>query len=65
MNDTALQDGLDLYDLELEEAVDWLFGELEHCECDPPESEWQVGYNAAIRDMYFKLIGRDPSTTLH
>jgi hypothetical protein len=48
-----------------EEALDWLFWELELCECDPPEDDWQVGYEAALRDMFSKLIGRDPSCTLH
>ena len=61
MNDIALQQD----ELNWDEALEWLFWALEVCECDPPESEWQVGYNAAIRDMYFKLIGRDPSATLH
>ena len=51
--------------LNWKEALDWLFGELELCECNPPENEWQVGYEAALRHMFFRLIGRNPSTTLH
>ena len=61
MNDTALQQ----QKLNWEEALDLLFGELELCECDPPENEWQVGYEAALRDVLSKLVGRDPSDTLH
>jgi hypothetical protein len=51
--------------LNWKEALDWLFGELEVSECDPAENEWQVGYEAALRDMFFRLNGRDPSSTLH
>jgi hypothetical protein len=61
MNDTALQQE----ELNWDEALDWLFGELELCECDPPENEWQVGYETALRDLFFKLIGCRPSCTLH
>ena len=61
-NDPALQKE---EELNWEEALDWLFGELELCECDPPENEWQVGYEAALRDVFSKLIGRSPSDTLH
>jgi hypothetical protein len=52
-------------ELDLDEALDWLFGALEVCECDPPENEWQIGYEAALRDMVSRLIGRGPSDTLH
>jgi hypothetical protein len=61
MNDIALQ----REDLKWEEALDLLFWELELCECDPPENEWQVGYEAALRDAFFKLVGHAPSDTLH
>jgi hypothetical protein len=40
-------------------------GSTSICEYDPPENEWQVGYEAALRDVFFKLIGRSPSDTLH
>ncbi|WP_036030297.1 hypothetical protein [Bradyrhizobium yuanmingense] len=61
MNNTDLEQDV----LNWDEALDWLFGELELCECDPAENEWQVGYEAALRDFYSQLIGRDPSDTLH
>lgn len=61
MNDTAFQEE----ELNWNETLDWLFGELEICECDPPENEWQVGYEAALRDVFSKLIGRSPTDTLH
>jgi hypothetical protein len=61
MNDTAVQQE----ELNWEEALDWLFGELELCECDPPENDWQVGYETALRDMFSRLVARDPSYTLH
>jgi hypothetical protein len=61
MNDIALQQE----DLNWDEALDWLFWSLEVCECDPPKSEWQEGYEEALRDMFSKLVGRDPSSTLH
>jgi len=48
MNDIALQ----REQLDWDEALEWLFWSLELCECDPPESEWQVGYEAALRDMF-------------
>jgi hypothetical protein len=61
MNDISLQ----REQLDWDEALEWLFWELELCECDPPESEWQVGYEAALRDMFSKLVGHEPSATPH
>jgi hypothetical protein len=61
MNDTDFEQEA----LNWDEALDWLFGELEICQCDPPENEWQVGYEAALRDFFSQLVGRDPSETLH
>lgn len=61
MNDTDFEQE----ELNWDEALDWLYGELELCQCDPAENEWQVGYEAALRDFFSHLIGRDPSETLH
>jgi hypothetical protein len=65
MTSPANDTDLEREELNWEEALDWLFGELELCDCDPAESEWQLGYEAALRDFFSQLIGRDPSGTLH
>jgi hypothetical protein len=64
MNDAAFQQEVEEL-LNWKEALEWLFGKLELCECDPPENEWQVGYEAALRDTFSQLVGRHPSYTLH
>jgi hypothetical protein len=48
-----------------EDVFDYLDNALIGFETDPPDNQFQQGYEQALSDMEFHLIGRSPEDTLH
>jgi hypothetical protein len=51
--------------LTLQDVFDYLDNALIGFETDPADSEYQQGYEQALSDMEYHLIGRRPEDTLH
>ena len=51
--------------LTLQDVFDYLDNALIGFETDPADSEFQQGYEHALSDMEYHLIGRRPEDTLH
>jgi len=49
----------------LQDVIDYLERALVLFERDPADTEFQLGYEQAIRDMMIELIGRPPARWLH
>ena len=60
MNDNAL-----LQELNWKETLDWLLLSLKLYECDPSDTEYQFGFEAAVREVCSVLTGRSPAETIH
>ena len=50
--------------LTLEDVFDYLDNALIGFETDPPDNQFQQGYEQALSDMEFDLLGRDPEDRL-
>ena len=51
--------------LTLQDVFDYLDNALIGFETDPPDNQFQQGYEQALSDMEFHIIGRRPEDTLH
>jgi len=51
--------------LTLRDVFDYLDNALIGFETEPADSEFQHGYEQALSDMEYHLIGRRPEDTLH
>jgi len=51
--------------LTLQDVFDYLDNELIGFETDHPDNEYQRGYEQALSDMEYHLIGRRPEDSLH
>jgi hypothetical protein len=51
--------------LTLEDVFDYLDNALIGFETDPPDNQFQQGYEQALSDMEFDLLGRGPEDRLH
>jgi hypothetical protein len=51
--------------LTLQDVFDYLDNALIGFETDPPDTQFQEGYEQALSDMEFRLVGRRPEDTLH
>ena len=51
--------------LTLQDVLDYLHNALIGFEDDPPDTEFQEGYEQALKDMVDDLIGRRTENTLH
>jgi hypothetical protein len=49
----------------LQDVIDYLERALVLFERDPADTEFQLGYEQALRDMMIELIGRPPARWLH
>ena len=48
-----------------QDVIDYLERALVLFERDPADTEFQLGYEQALRDMMIELIGRPPARWLH
>ena len=51
--------------LTLQDVFDYLDNALIGFETDPPDDQFQKGYEQALSDMEYQLIGRRPEDSLH